>query len=315
MLRNASGRPSALGEVDAALGEPVAPDAVGEEPVGEALVVELERGARGRPRAPGRTSTPSGASSAAGARPGQPEDRLGRAARVEAVVLEQDPPGRVPRPHASRRSVCRPCSTAIARRPRAARSRALAAVAGRDERPEEVGVRESPLGTSTPPKPTTCPSSSATNSVSSGRLVPVRELALELVRVAQSGFPTCSSGRVSARRESSSTAELSSLRKLRRLSATEDARGDARVVEPGDPGEDEGDEQRPPGDVVGDAPPAASPPRPAATACAQVFSLPRSRAPMTTPRSSAASRRPVHEELARDDRGDHPAGKHVARRA
>ena len=40
------------------------------------------------------------------------------------------------------------------------------------------------------------------------------------------------------------------------------------------------------------APAAARPPTPAAIACAHVFSLPRSRAAMTTPRSTAACRRP-----------------------
>ena len=40
-------------------------------------------------------------------------------------------------------------------------------------------------------------------------------------------------------------------------------------------------------------PAAASPPTPAATACDHVFSLPRSRAAITTPRSIAACRRPV----------------------
>ena len=54
------------------------------------------------------------------------------------------------------------------------------------------------------------------------------------------------------------------------------------------------------------APAAASPPPTAATACDHVFSLPRSRAGITTPRSSAASRRPLIEQLAADDRRDHP---------
>ena len=40
------------------------------------------------------------------------------------------------------------------------------------------------------------------------------------------------------------------------------------------------------------APAAAKPPSAAAVACAQVFSFPRSRAAITTPRSIAASRRP-----------------------
>ena len=51
--------------------------------------------------------------------------------------------------------------------------------------------------------------------------------------------------------------------------------------------------------------------RAAATACAQVFSFPRSRAAITTPRSSAASRSPEIEQLARDDRGDHPGREDV----
>ena len=71
------------------------------------------------------------------------------------------------------------------------------------------------------------------------------------------------------------------------------ARRDARVVEPRDPGQHASRRgapttrrrrptRRPP----------ASPASVAATVCAHVLSLPRSRAPITTPRSIAASRRP-----------------------
>ena len=54
------------------------------------------------------------------------------------------------------------------------------------------------------------------------------------------------------------------------------------------------------------APAAAMPPTATASACAHVFSLPRSRAAMTTPFSIAARRSPEIEELACHDRRHHP---------
>ena len=97
MLRKASEPAVALGEVDAALGEAVAPHVVGEEPVGEAVVVERERrveiglGTRAHLDALGPLV------GRAVLLLGEPEHGLGRAARMEALVLEQDPPRDVAR--------------------------------------------------------------------------------------------------------------------------------------------------------------------------------------------------------------------------
>ena len=91
--------------------------------------------------------------------------------------------------------------------------------------------------------------------------------------------------------------------------AAQHARCHPRVVEPRDPGQHDRDEERPPRDAgVPRAGRLRARARVAATVCAHVFSLPRSRAPMTTPRSIAARRSPETSDLARDDRRDHPRG-------
>src|SRR5688500_1428578 len=109
------------------------------------------------------------------------------------------------------------------------------------------------FATSTPPKPTTTPSAASTSSVFSGGSSQSASSLSSSSFVTQSGLPTCSSGRVSARRESSSTGAMSSRVKLRRLLATEDTGRAPGVVEPREPGEHERDEHGPPGHLVREA--------------------------------------------------------------
>ena len=97
--------------------------------------------------------------------------------------------------------------------------------------------------------------------------------------------------------------------------ARREPRGAARVVESRDPRQHDRDEHRPPRDPVAPRPRGREAGEPAAIACAHVFSLPRSRAAITMPRSIAAWRSPVIAPRARRSSRSSMPGRRRGRRA
>src|SRR5918996_6547821 len=167
-----------------------------------------------------------------------------------------------------------------------------------------------PFATSTPPNPTTTPSAASTSNVVSGGSSQSASSLSSSSFVAQIGLPTCSSGRVRARRDSSRTVGMSSRLKLRRLLATEDTGRAPGIVESREPGEHDRDEHGPPGHLVRDAAAGGEPAETRGDRLRPGLEL----AEVARADHDAALERGQSEagdeELAGDDGGDHPRRQH-----